>query len=299
MKPNAQTHHDAHQHAATSGSLRLAFFLNLGFTLLEIVGGFWTNSIAILSDALHDLGDSVSLGLAWYFDRTAQRAPDADYSYGYRRFSLLGALINTVVLIAGSLWVLANAVPRLLDPETPQAEGMLLIAVVGVVVNGAAAYRLYRSQSMNAQVAGWHLLEDVLGWTAVLIVSVLLLFTDWVILDPILSILITLFILVNVVRRLRQTVRLFLQATPPGIQLPALARDMRALPPVQDLHHVHVWSLDGEHHVLTAHVVVPPETSKAEASALKRQLAERVRHDAITHLTLEIEFGEDDCRLNT
>lgn len=295
-----------HQHqngsSAASGkeapnNLRLAFFLNIGFTLLEIGGGLWTNSIAILSDALHDLGDSVSLGLAWYFDAYAQKAPDARFSYGYRRFSMLGAFINTVVLIAGSLWVLANAIPRLQNPEPTRAEGMLLFALVGIAVNGFAAYRLYRNQSLNAQVASWHMLEDVLGWVAVLIVSVLLLFTDWIILDPILSILFTLFILINVVRNLRRTVRLFLQATPENINLPALRQQILDLELVQDVHHTHLWSLDGEHHVLTAHVVVAPETTKEEAAHLKRELARRIKKEEFEHMTIEIEFGEDDCDL--
>lgn len=292
-----------HQHSpdsdSTSRNLRLAFFLNLGFTLLEIVGGFWTNSIAILSDALHDLGDSVSLGLAWYFDNYAQKAPDEEFSYGYHRFSMLAAFINTIVLIAGSLWVLANAIPRLLNPESTNVPGMIAFAVVGIVVNGFAALRLRGNQSLNAQVVGWHLLEDVLGWVAVLIVSIILLFTNWTILDPILSILITLYILFNVVRKLQRTGRLFLQASPENVSLPALKRQILSLEAVQSVHHTHLWSLDGEHHVLTTHVVVDPETTKEEASRLKQTMADQIKTEAIEHLTIEVEFGEDDCRLGT
>lgn len=293
----AQLHQHEHKADSTTSSLRLAFFLNLGFTLLEIVGGLWTNSIAILSDALHDLGDSLSLGMAWYFNNYAQKEADEDFSFGYGRFSMLGAFINTVVLIGGSLWVLANAIPRLLNPEQTNAPGMIGFAVVGVVVNGVAAYRLYRDQSLNAQVAGWHLLEDVLGWVAVLIVSIVLLFTDWTILDPILSILITLYILVNVVSRLRRTARLFLQATPENINLSTIKRQILALEGVQDVHHTHVWSLDGEHHVLSAHVIVAPETTKEAASHLKWKLAEQLKNNHFEHLTIEVEFGEDDCRI--
>ena len=288
-----------HQHHPdeTTGNLRLAFFLNLGFTLLEIVGGLWTNSIAILSDALHDLGDSLSLGMAWYFNNYAQKTPDDDFSYGYHRFSMLGAFINTIVLIVGSLWVIANAIPRLLNPEPTNAPGMIGFALVGIVVNGAAAFRLYRDQSLNAQVAGWHLLEDVLGWVAVLLVSIILLFSDWYILDPILSILITLYILINVIGKLRQTARLFLQATPANVHLPSLERQILAIELIQSVHHTHIWSLDGQRHVLTTHVVVPPETSKEEASRLKRELAQQLKTEEIEHMTIEVEFGEDDCRL--
>lgn len=289
--------HNWHNSSKTSHNIRLAFFLNLGFTLLEIVGGLWTNSIAILSDALHDLGDSISLGLAWYFDKYAQKAPDEKFSYGYRRFSMLGALINTVILITGSLWVLANAVPRLLNPESTNAPGMIAFAVVGIAVNGFAALRLRGNQSLNAQVAGWHLLEDVLGWVAVLIVSVILLFSDWYILDPILSILITLYILANIVGKLRKTARLFLQAAPENVDVPAIERQILEMEPVQTVHHLHVWSLDGEHHIITAHVTVPPETSKEEASQLKWRLARQIKTNEFEHMTVEIEFGEDDCHL--
>jgi cobalt-zinc-cadmium efflux system protein len=292
-----QSHVHQHGSAETSDNIRLAFFLNLGFTLLEIIGGLWTNSIAILSDALHDLGDSISLGMAWYFNKYAQREPDKEFSYGYRRFSMLGAFINVVILIAGSLWVLAKAIPRLLSPEAPQAEGMLLFALLGIAVNGVAAYRLYRNQSLNAQVAGWHLLEDVLGWVAVLVVSLILLFWNWPILDPILSILITLYVLFNVVRKLRQTARLFLQATPENVNMSLLQRRIMELEAVQNVHHMHIWSLDGEHHVLTAHVVVTEDTSKEDASRLKRQLAQEIKSENMEHLTIEIEYGDDDCRL--
>lgn len=289
--------HHQHRSGATRRNLRLAFFLNLAFTLLEIVGGLWTNSIAILSDALHDLGDSLSLGMAWYLDSYAQKEADADFSYGYRRFSMLGAFINTVVLIGGSLWIVVNAVPRLLNPETTNVPGMIAFAVVGILVNGFAAYRVRGEQTLNAQVVGWHLLEDVLGWVAVLVVSVILLFTDWFILDPILSILITLYILFNVLGRLRQTARLFLQATPEGVQLPMVEQQILALEPVQSVHHAHIWSLDGEHHVLTVHVIVPPQTSKQAAAKLKGQIAEAIKTADFEHITIEIEFGEDDCRL--
>lgn len=291
--------HHTHRHDLDKSTedLRLAFFLNLAFTLIEIAGGLWTNSIAILSDALHDLGDSAALGMAWYLNTYSKKAPDDTFSYGYRRFSLLGALINTVVLIGGSLWILANAVPRILAPETTNASGMIAFALVGIVVNGLAAYRLRGNQTLNAQVAGWHLLEDVLGWVAVLIVSLILLFTDWYILDPILSVLITLYILVSMVGKLRQTARLFLQATPDDVNLPTLKRQILEMELVQEVHHAHIWSLDGEHHVFSAHIVVPPETSKEAASRLKRQIAEQIKTAVFEHITLEIEFGEKDCRL--
>lgn len=281
----------------TTNSLRLAFFINFGFTLLEIIGGIWTNSFAIVADALHDLGDSLSLGIVWYLEKYAQKEADTRFSYGYQRFSLLGAILNTLVLVGGGVWVLVNAIPRLINPEPTDAGGMLLLALVGIVVNGLAAFRLYRLQSLNAQVAGWHLVEDVLGWVAVLAASLILLFTDWYVIDPILSILITIFVLINVVRKLKRALELFLQAAPDNINIPELERRIQALDAVQNVHHLHIWSLDGAHHVLTSHVVVSEAMSKEAASCLKKQIIQQVSRDEFEHVTLEIEFGKDDCRL--
>ncbi|MEJ2447304.1 MAG: cation diffusion facilitator family transporter, partial [Anaerolineales bacterium] len=180
------SHPHDHTHTHTE-NIRVAFFLNLGFTLFEVIGGLYTNSLAILSDALHDLGDSFSLGMAWYLERHSHKESDVKYSYGYRRFSLLAALINTIVLIAGSIYILSEAIPRLLHPEHSNAGGMVVLAVVGIAVNGFAALRVRSEGSLNAQVISWHLLEVVLGWAAVLIVSISLLITDIHILDPILN----------------------------------------------------------------------------------------------------------------
>ena len=132
-----------HSHSRTK-DIQTAFLLNLGFAILEVVGGIWTNSLAIVSDALHDFVDSLSLGLSWYLDVYSEKEEDERYSYGYRRFSLLAAFINVVVLSAGSVLILSEAIPRLWKPERTNAQGMVLLAVVGIAVNGLAALRLYR-----------------------------------------------------------------------------------------------------------------------------------------------------------
>jgi cobalt-zinc-cadmium efflux system protein len=290
------THNHPHTHSQT-GNIRAAFFLNLGFTLFEIVGGIYTNSLAILSDALHDLGDSFSLGMSWYLENHSHRASDGRYSYGYRRFSLLAALINTVVLIVGSLFILSEAIPRLLNPEHSNATGMALLAVFGIIVNGLAVLRVRGSQSLNAQMIAWHLLEDVLGWIAVLIVSISLLFMDIHILDPLLSILISLYVLYNVIRNLRKTMALFLQAVPDAVNLPEVEHALLAIPQVQSAHHTHVWSLDGEHHVLTTHLVVDPDATKEDMIRIKQAAAGIAAGMSLEHATIELEF-EEDCSMN-
>lgn len=292
----SMTHKHDHDRGSTA-NLRLAFTLNLAFTVLEILGGLWTNSLAILSDAIHDLGDSLSLGVAWFLERYAERGEDQRFSYGYRRFSLLGALINAMVLVLGALLIVSRALPRLLEPEHSDAGGMILFAVVGILVNGAAVFRLRSSRSLNARVVAWHLLEDVLGWIAVLVVGIALLFTDNHLLDPILSILIALYVLYNVISNLRETLGVFLQSVPGSIEMDEILERVSALPHVSSTHHTHVWSLDGEHHVLTTHVVVDEQLSKVDARAVKDAIKRVLVAYEFSHITLEIEFGDDDCAM--
>jgi cobalt-zinc-cadmium efflux system protein len=276
-------------------NLKIAFALNLGFTLIEISGGLWTNSLAILSDALHDLGDSLSLGLAWYLGRYADKESDRYYSYGYGRFSLLGALINSLILIAGSLYILSQVIPRLLEPEPSNAGGMFLLALGGVIVNGLAVWRLKGGQSLNMQVVAWHLLEDVLGWAAVLVVSLILLFTEAYILDPILSVLITLYVLYNMVVKLKRTSALFLQGVPEEVNLNTFEEQVQALAHVQSMHHTHIWSLDGEHHVLSTHLVVDEQTTKEEAGQIRSRVRGMIEHLDVEHITIEVEYGNETC----
>lgn len=295
---HSHSHTHAHEHEyQTEQNIKFAFFLNLAFTLIEIVGGLWTNSMAILSDSVHDLGDSLSLGLAWFLDRYSKRGQDAHFSYGYTRFSLLGALINTIVLIGGSIFVLTEAIPRLINPEPTNAAGMILFALLGISVNGAAMLRLRRSESLNARVVAWHLLEDVLGWVAVLIVSVTLLFVEAPILDPILSILIMLYVLYNVVKTLRETLGLFLQGVPPNVNIEELDNRLRSINYVQTTHHTHVWSMDGVHHILTTHLVVDPCATREETQQIKEEVRHICDDIACLHSTIEIEYTGDECRM--
>ncbi len=287
-------HH--HHHDSDDQRIGWVFFLNLGFTVIEFIGGWLTNSTAIMADAVHDLGDSLSIGLAWFLARLGKKDANATFTYGYRRFSLLGALINGMVLIAGSIWVLGESIPRLAAPEMPHAQGMLLLAVFGVVVNGFAAWKLSAGKTLNERVLNWHLLEDVLGWVAVLIVSIVLMFIDWPIFDPLLSIAFTLFILFNVVRNLWTTIRLFLQASPDGARANAILRQLQTLPHVTTVHHLHFWSLDGEHDVLTAHLVLDEAIDPATQIELKRKIAEMLADLSLEHSTIEFEFPGEPCR---
>ncbi len=289
-------HHHHHDHHTADKRIGLAFVLNLTFTVIEVVGGLLTNSTAILADAVHDLGDSLAIGLAWLLARLGRRPASGRYTYGYQRLSLLGALINALVLIAGSLWVLSEAISRLADPPMPHAVGMTWLAVLGIVVNGAAAWSLHGGRSLNERVLNWHLLEDVLGWVAVLIVGIVLQFVDWPILDPLLSVAFTLFILFNVLRNLRETLRLFLQGVPDDALVETVHEKLLALPHVVDVHHLHLWSLDGEHHVLTAHLVLDIPISAESQREIKEAIRETCRDCGIGHTTIELEQADETCR---
>ncbi len=298
MHSHGHHHHHHHGHHQDESGKRIAtaFFLNLIFAVIEFVGGWLTNSTAIMADAVHDLGDSLSIGSAWVLNKLGRRDADDQFTYGYQRLSLFGALLNGVVLVAGSVWVLSEAIPRLADPVMPMTEGMLGLAVLGVAVNGFAAYRLRQGTSLNERVLNWHLMEDVFGWVAVLVVALIMQFVDWPILDPLLSIAFTLFILLSVARLLWSTGKLFFQAAPDGELLAQVRQTLVATEGVDSAHHLHLWSLDGEHHVLTAHLVLQGDFDVGSQVALKSTIAERLADFDLAYTTIEFEFAHEPCR---
>jgi len=249
-----------------------------------------------MADAVHDLGDSLSIGLAWLLNKVSAKPSNNTYSYGYERFSLLGALINGVVLVSGSIWVLSEAIPRLSNPEMPNAQGMILLSIFGVTVNGFAAYKLSQGKSLNERVLNWHLLEDVLGWIAVLLVAIVLLFVEFPILDPILSIGFTLFILFNVTKNLTETIKVFLQATPDEATRNRIINDLASPRYIKDVHHVHLWSLDGNNHVLTAHLILDKTVDQSEQAKIKNEISKLLLPYELSHTTIELEFPDEYCR---
>lgn len=274
----------------------LAFALNLGFAVLELFGGFFTNSVAIISDALHDFGDASAIGLAMVLERLSRRSADGQFSYGYRRASTFSALIMGVVLIVGSLFILMEAVPRLVKPEQPNTQGMLIFAVIGLAVNGFAAWRMSRGQSLSERMILWHLLEDVLGWALVLVGALLMSFFDLPQIDAALACLMALWILYNVLRNLKHSVNVFLQGVPSHVSMTSLRQKIAGMANVIEVHHCHLWSLDGENHIFTAHIVVAESLGPQQIEELKRQIKARLKQeDQILEATLEIEFHGGEC----
>jgi len=286
-----------HHHNKNEGNIKTAFFLNFGFAIIEAVGGYYTNSIAIMADALHDLGDSVSLLMSWQLERLSNRSSNTRYSYGYKRYSLLGAFLGSVILIGGIIVVAFESIKRIQDPQTANARGMLVLSVAGIAANGLAAIRAGKGKNLNSRIIYWHLLEDALGWAAVLIVSIVLLFIDIPILDPILSLAISGFILFNVIRNLKQTIDLFLQGVPKGIEISKIEQAVLADKNVEGIHHTHIWSLDGENHVLTSHVVLEENTKKEDIRRIKEIFRRLAGDYHLAHTTIEFEYVESDCSM--
>lgn len=289
----AHDHHHAHDHSISN--IKVAFFINLAFSVIELIGGLYTNSVAILSDALHDLGDSMSLGVSWYFQKISGRDRDMKFSYGYRRFSVLGAVINSMVLVVGSILILTEAIPRLLNPQSPDALGMIYFAIGGIVANGLAAWKLSGGHSLNERAVYLHLLEDVLGWVATLIGGIIMYYKDWPIVDSILAILIALFILVNVFKNLKKALKIILQGTPEEIDPRRIEELLSNLPKVKGTHDCHVWSMDGQYHILSIHLVVEKYNSIEELSEIKKEAKKLLHQEHIDHATIEFETTEEDC----
>jgi cobalt-zinc-cadmium efflux system protein len=293
----AHKHNHDHGHAHAGGNIGVAFFLNLSFTAIELIGGLLTNSVAIMSDAVHDFGDSLSLGLAWYFQKLSGRQSTKRYTYGYKRFSLLGAIVNSAVLLAGSVFIVARAVPRLINPQETDATGMLALAVIGVLVNGAAAFRTSKASSINERVVSLHLQEDVLGWAAVLVGSVVMRFTGLTVIDPMLSVAIACFVLANVFKNIRQVLPILLQGVPPDIDSASVEDTLRGIDGISGVHDLHIWSLDEEYNVLTVHVALN-EAVPAEALVnLKGDIRAILKDEGIQHATIEFETPDEVCGL--
>lgn len=284
--------HAHHHHHSVTGNIKVAIILNTAFALIELVGGLLTNSVAILSDALHDFGDSATLALSYYFQKKSLQKGDENYSYGYKRFSLVGAVVASFILFAGSLFIIKESIERFANPEPAHTLGMMGIAVLGLAVNGAALLRLRRGSAVVEQVLSLHFLEDVLGWVAVLIGSVVMHFTGWLWIDPLLSLLIAGFILFNVYGKIRQVSKILMQAVPENIDLDEVKETILSVQGVDGLHDLHVWTMDGEYNILSVHVAIGSDMTVNESDDIKRKVRAALVLKNIRHATIEIENEE-------
>jgi len=275
----------------TERNILTAFILNFSFSLFELIGGAVTGSVAIISDAFHDMGDAAGIGLSYLLEKKSKKQPDEKYTYGYARYSVLGGLITTLILLLGSAVMICNAIGRIITPAAPNYTGMILFAVVGVCVNAFAAFFTREGGSLNQKAVNLHMLEDVLGWAVVLAGAIVMRFTDFSLLDPIMSIAVSLFILINTIRNLKQTGDLFFEKTPRNMTVTQIRKHIEAIDGILDIHHIHLWSLDGFHHCATLHAV-----TDCEVSGIKEKIREALKAQGITHVTIETESSDEACR---
>ncbi len=275
----------------TYKKILVAFLLNISFSIFELIGGILTNSISIISDSVHDFGDALSIGISLILEKISKKKPDSVYTYGYARYSILGALITTIILTVGSIFVIINSIKRIFNPEVINYNGMILFAIFGVIVNFLAVYFTRDGDSINQKAVNLHMLEDVLGWVVVLIGSILMKFTNISVFDSIMSLGIAIFILINTFKNIQEILDLFLEKTPKDISISELKKHIMAIKGIEDVHHIHVWSMDGITNYSTMHIVTKAKNLKE----LKDKVREEMQEHNINHTTIEIEENSSEC----
>lgn len=288
-------HEHNHKHSSKE-NIKVAFLLNLLFSLLEAFGGYLTNSISILTDAVHDFGDAMSIGVSYFLEKKSSKSPDQEYTYGYLRYSLLGALITSVILLIGSIFAVYEAIQRLIIPQVVNYDAMIIFAIFGVLINGYAAYRTSHADKHNEKAINLHMLEDVLGWIVVLIGSICIKLFNILTLDPILSILIALYILFHVYKYIKEVFDIFMEKTPSNIKVNDIKNDIESkFESIKDIHHIHIWTMDGVNNYMTAHIKLNDELNNEKIISLKQDIKSFLKKYEIKHVTLEIEYKDEDC----
>lgn len=280
----------------TERNILIAFLLNLIFSIVEFVGGIAIGSVAIISDAVHDFGDAISVGISYFLEKKSKRIKNSTYTYGYLRYSVLGSMITTSILICGSIFAIFNATNHIFNPISIRYDEMIVFAIIGATVNLVAAKITVEKGSMNQKAVNMHMIEDVAGWIVVLfgaiVMKVLALFgvSQIVILDPLLSIAIAIYIMMNAIRHMKKTIDVFLEKAPQGATTKEIKEKIKSIAGVIDVHHIHIWSLDGITNCATMHVV-----AKANHAEIKKAIRAALSEINIHHATLELESQWECC----
>ncbi len=277
----------------TEKNILIAFILNLSFAIFEFFGGIFTGSVAIVSDAIHDVGDATSIGISYFLEKKSKKKPDEKYTYGYLRYSVIGSVITTLILLVGSVVVVINAINKIMNPTEINYKGMIIFAVFGLVINFVAALVTHGGGSLNQKAVNLHMLEDVLGWAVVLVGALIMNFTDIKIIDPLMSIGVSVFIFINAFKNLKEVLDLFLEKTPHGISIEEIKAHIFEIDGIEDVHHIHIWSMDGNSNFATMHVV-----TNCDAHEIKEKVREELSEHGISHATLELEAVGEHCHEN-
>ncbi|MBE6814144.1 MAG: cation transporter [Ruminococcaceae bacterium] len=277
----------------TEKNILIAFILNLSFAVFEFFGGIFTGSVAIVSDAIHDVGDATSIGISYFLEKKSKKKPDEKYTYGYLRYSVIGSVITTLILLVGSVIVIINAINKIMNPTEINYKGMIIFAVFGLVINFVAAFVTHGGGSLNQKAVNLHMLEDVLGWAVVLVGALIMNFTDIKIIDPLMSIGVSVFIFINAFKNLKEVLDLFLEKTPHGISIEEIKAHIFEIDGIEDVHHIHIWSMDGNSNFATMHVV-----TNSDSHIIKEKVREELTEHGISHATLELEAVGEHCHEN-
>lgn len=275
----------------TDKNILRVFILNICFSIFELIGGVFTNSVSIISDAIHDFGDAVSIGISYFLERISKKNPDNKYTYGYVRYSVLGATLTNIILIVGSILVIISSIKRFINPVFVNYDGMILFAVVGVIVNFIAVYFTSGGKSLNQKAVNLHMLEDVFGWIIVLVGSIVIKFTGINRIDSVLSMVVALFIFLSAFKELKRIVDLFLEKTPDNINIDDLKKQLLGIKDIIDIHHIHIWSIDGINNFATMHVV----TKIKDIDKMKKIIKDKLMEYGISHSTIEVENMDYKC----
>lgn len=255
----------------SSRNMTIAFLLNFSFAIIEFIFGLLFHSSAVLADAIHDTGDALAIGLSTLFEKISTKKEDRNYTLGYKRYSLLGALLTSVILLIGSTLVIVENVPKLFAPERVNYDGMLILGIVAIVVNTAASRVVSHGHSHNESILSLHFLEDILGWLAIILVSLILRFTDWYFLDPLLSLVIAGFILSKALPKFWENIQIFLDHVPSDVDLSQLYQEIAVLENVRAITQLNVWTTDGLEKYAMLHICLENPNLLAETQAVLRQ----------------------------
>ena len=269
----------------------LAFFLNLTYAIVEFIAGGVFGSSAVLADSVHDLGDAIAIGISAFLETISNREEDNQYTLGYKRFSLLGALVTAIILMTGSVLVILENVTKILNPQPVNDEGILWLGIIAITINVLASLVVGKGKTKNESILSLHFLEDTLGWLAVILMAIVLRFTNWYILDPLLSLVISFFILSKVLPRFWSTLKIFLDAVPEGLDIEQVKNGLERLDNVASLNQLNLWTMDGLEKNAIVHLCLEDWEQMTETKNQVRQLLEE---RGVQNITIEVDTSQSN-----
>ena len=275
----------------TKYAVWVAFFLNLTYAIVEFIAGGIFGSSAVLADSVHDLGDAIAIGISAFLETISNREEDNQYTLGYKRFSLLGALLTAIILMTGSVLVILENVTKILNPQPVNDEGIFWLGIIAITINVLASLVVGKGKTKNESILSLHFLEDTLGWVAVILMAIILRFTDWYILDPLLSLVISFFILSKALPRFWSTVKIFLDAVPEGINIKQVKSGLERLDNVASLNQLNLWTMDGLEKNAIVHLCLEDWEQMTETKNQVRQLLEE---RGVQNITIEVDTSQSN-----